>query len=136
MWEDPSVAKMSRDERLLFIGMISVADDEGRLNAAPSRLLGEIFPNDNGEVTAKRVKQWRDAICEKNPNVLLYTVDDVEYIQLLRWEEYNRPSHASASKLPAPKTSMLDTETLSIVRKNSPGSSPEVHRKSSGKDHR
>ena len=101
MWTDPAVSKMTRDERLLFVGLITLADDEGRLNAMPSQLAGSVFPND-ADVTIKKVRVWRDAIVEKAPNVQMYTSDGVDYISLAKWDEYNRPTHMTKSKLPAP----------------------------------
>lgn len=41
MWQDPAVAKFSRDERLLFVGMITIGDDDGRLPASHAHLLGQ-----------------------------------------------------------------------------------------------
>lgn len=105
MWQDASIAKMSHEERLLFVGMISVADDEGRLCASPSSLLGAIFPNDNGHVTPRQVQSWRDGVASKCPNVVLYEHEGLAYISLKRWERYQKPSHASPSKLPKPSRS-------------------------------
>lgn len=109
LWQDPAVAKMTRDERLLFVGIITIADDEGRLVASPAKLQGAIYPSDNGDVTPKRVKAWRDALLAKNPNVQLYERDGIEYISLRRWERYQKPSNATPSKLPKPpRTSRED----------------------------
>ena len=101
MWKDPAVAKMTRDERLLFIGIITVADDEGRLAAAPAALQGAIYPNDPG-VTPAIVKKWRDALVAKAPNVVIYQHEGIDYISFKRWSRYQKPSHPSQSKLPKP----------------------------------
>ena len=106
IWEDDAVAKMSRDERLLFVGMITIADDEGRLVASPAHLLGSIYPHDT-DITPQRVRSWRDAVCEKNPNALLYESGGREYVAFSRWSEWNRPNHPTASKLPKPTTRAL-----------------------------
>jgi hypothetical protein len=93
---------MRHEERLLFLGMITIADDEGRLLATPSRLLGAIFPHGAQTVTAEQVKVWRDEIVHKNPNVQLYAEGGIEYIAFVRWRRYQKPSHATESRLPAP----------------------------------
>ena len=46
-WTDSRVSLLSRDERLLLIGMISHADDEGRLMGRPSYLRSVIFADDD-----------------------------------------------------------------------------------------
>lgn len=100
MWSDPGIAKLTRDERLLFVGIVTIADDEGRLCASPASLVGAIYPNDS--LSPKTVMKWRDGIVEKMTNVVLYEHEDVEYISFKRWERYQKPSHATASKLPRP----------------------------------
>lgn len=99
MWRDPAVAKMTRDERLMFVGIITIADDEGRLAASPPALQGAVFPNDP-DVTPQEVRTWRDGVVSKLPNVVLYAHEGIEYISLKRWERYQKPSHPTPSKLP------------------------------------
>lgn len=101
MWADPSVSKMTRDERLLFVGLITVADDEGRLTASPAALAGGIFPHDS-DVTPNVVRKWRDGIVSKLKNVVLYTHEGIEFISLQRWERYQKPSHPTPSRFPRP----------------------------------
>lgn len=92
---------MTRDERLMFVGIITIADDEGRLAASPAALQGAVYPNDH-DVTPRLVRKWRDGIVEKLANVQLYVHEGVEFISLRRWERYQKPSHPSPSKLPKP----------------------------------
>ena len=101
LWRDPAIAKMTRDERLLFVGLITIADDEGRLAASPAALQGAIYPNDS-HVTPALVRKWRNAVVDKLANVVLYKHEEVEFISFKRWERYQKPSHPTPSKLPAP----------------------------------
>jgi len=101
IWSDSFFVKLSPQERLLFIGMITLADDEGRLRAAPSYLKGEIFPEDR--VTEATTRQFRDRITALNRSVQLYKAAGMEYVQLRNWSKYQRPSHPSPSRLPAPR---------------------------------
>lgn len=94
------MAKMTRDERLLLVGMITIADDSGRLTAAPTFLQGQIYPYDE-DVSPRKVRTWRDAVVAKNPNIRLYAEDGVEYIELGRFRNYNAPHHEVASRIPA-----------------------------------
>jgi hypothetical protein len=45
-WADEKLATVSRDARLLFIGLWNVADDYGRLRGSPQYLRGQLFPYD------------------------------------------------------------------------------------------
>lgn len=101
MWSDPGIAKLAHEERLLFVGIVTIADDEGRLCASPASLQGAIYPNDPG-VTPGVVKKWRDGIVAKLANVVLYEHEGIEYVSLRRWERYQKPSHPTQSKLPKP----------------------------------
>ena len=46
-WTDEKLGECSRDERLLFMGLISSADDEGYGRANPKLLKSLIFPYDD-----------------------------------------------------------------------------------------
>lgn len=100
LWEDEAVAKMTRDERLLFIGMVTIADDEGRLVGSPAHLLGAIYPHD--DISPALVRKWRDGVVDKNPNVVVYQSAGRDYIHFKKWGEWQKPSHAARSKLPRP----------------------------------
>lgn len=108
IWTDDRTAAMSRDERLMFVGMITVQDDEQRLLATPRHLRGEIYPHDE-DVTEKRVEFWRDMVCIRNENVVLYRVGKIEYIWLGKATNYQKPDHPTPSKLPSPKSGVRVT---------------------------
>jgi hypothetical protein len=46
-WGSPTVAKLSRDARLLAVGLISMADDDGRFLCSTAAVNGYVFPNDD-----------------------------------------------------------------------------------------
>ena len=101
IWSDSFFVKLSPQERLLFIGMITLADDEGRLRAEAAYLKGEIFPKDG--MNEARIKQFRDQIATLNRSVQLYKVAGMEYVQLRNWPRYQRPSHSLPSRFPPPR---------------------------------
>lgn len=103
IWSDGRIQEMTRDERLLFVGMITLQDDEGRLVASPVSLRGAIYPEDKGLTDAK-VEKWRDYVCIRNENVWLYEVGGRQYIWLARAvPKWNKPDHPTPSELPPPK---------------------------------
>jgi hypothetical protein len=107
-WRDSDVKKLTRDERLLFIGCISNADDEGRLLAHPAYLKSQIFMYD-ADLDENIVLNMRDSVAAKMNNFHLYQVDGEEYIQFLKWHEHQKPSYPTASKLPPPPKSSISS---------------------------
>ncbi len=99
-WEDSRVKALLLPERLFLVGMISHADDEGRLLADPAYLRSKIFPYD--DFTLEEIKTMRDHIIEMNPNVQLYINNGEEYIAFRKWSRYQKPSHPQPSILPKP----------------------------------
>ncbi|MBA7716144.1 hypothetical protein ES703_125209 [subsurface metagenome] len=134
IWKDPNFAKLTDLEKVLFIGIISNADDEGRIIATPESLKADIFPYDHRK-TASVVKKLRDSLTTKLKNVLLYTNDEVEYITLLRWKRYQKPKHSKPSILPKPPIEPYpegETEGETTSPPSSPPSSPTTSSPRSG----
>lgn len=104
IWTDQRFIRLSRDERLLCLGMISHADDEGRLFASPTKLAGDVFPAD--EIKPALIRSWRDAIATVGL-IDVYTVDGTEYAEFPRWTKHQRISHPQASALPSRNDSAL-----------------------------
>ena len=47
IWQSETIAALTRDQRLLFIGLFSNADDQGRLRAHPALIRSLVFPYDD-----------------------------------------------------------------------------------------
>lgn len=108
IWTDERFIGLSRDARLLCIGMISHADDEGRLLATAARLSGDIFPAD--EIRPGAILGWRGEI-EQCGLIEIYTVRGVEYARFPRWGKHQRISKPQPSVLPGPATGPERGET-------------------------
>lgn len=94
-FKNEDLAECSLFARLLFIGLWGMADREGRLEKRPLRIKAEIFPYDsldiNGELT----------VLERRRFVQTYSVDGIEYLQILGFKKHQTPHHTEArSKLP------------------------------------
>lgn len=101
-WGDEKVSQLSRDERLLFVGLVSMADDEGRFLASSHAIAGYVFPNDE-DVTTKKLAAWLDHIADLGM-VVFYTVGRVRYGVLPNWHKHQRINRPQPSVLPAPPT--------------------------------
>lgn len=99
LWADESVAELSRDARLLLIGLISFADDAGRFVASTAAIAGYVYPHD--DLPAARVRRWLEEV-EGVGIVRLYRVGAREYGHFPKWSDHQKINRAQASPLPAP----------------------------------
>jgi hypothetical protein len=99
IWANEHFAMLPPMARLLQIGIINMADDQGRMKAHPAYLRSQIFPYD--DVLINDVQSWLDQIAA-NDTLILYEVDGKAYLQLLNWWQYQSPSFASPSQYPRP----------------------------------
>lgn len=98
-WGDDDVCKLSRDARLLLVGLISLADDDGRFIATPQAILGHVFPHD--DIPTTKFKAWLAEIAA-TPTLVLYAVEGRQYGVLPNYRKHQRISHPQPSPLPAP----------------------------------
>lgn len=98
-WSDLAVAGLRRDARLMLVGLISFADDEGRFLASPSAIAGYVFPHD--DLPLPTIRRWRDEIA-KAGIIGLYRVDGCEYGHFPNWGKHQKISHGSPSVHPSP----------------------------------
>jgi len=102
IWESEDFGWLSLGARLLFIGMISNADDEGKGKASLEFLRANIFRYDT--LTNEQIGEWLDQIAHKM-SVSIYSIDGKSYYQFDHWDEWQRISHPSPSKIPSPENS-------------------------------
>lgn len=97
MWSNENFAALPAMARLLQIGMINHADDQGRVKANPLYLAKEIFPYDR--VSPTNVTKWLELIAA-NGTIIVYTVEGKQYAQLTKWWEYQSLQYAAPSEYP------------------------------------
>ncbi len=98
-WTDEKIVELSPFARLLFIGLWNFADDEGRLVYSPKRLKMQIFPSDALDIS----ELFEEIRGEKL--VLVYEVDNVQYLQVIGFSKHQKIDKRSTSKLPPPPNS-------------------------------
>lgn len=107
----PSLGRLSRDARLLAIGLISMADDAGRFVATTPAIAGHVFPLDEN-VTPAMIRKWL-AECtthagrDGTPLIALYEVDGIQYGYFPRYRTHQKINRPQASSLPAPPPDSL-----------------------------
>lgn len=100
IWDDDRIDELSRDARLLFIGLITQADDEGYLQGRPQWVKSKVYPGDE-DLTKTEVSGWLD---ELNHSGLIwcYEHEGKPYIWLPNWEKHQSidKRYKQESKLP------------------------------------
>lgn len=100
VWESFSFSELSDLAKILFISLISHADDEGRGIAGAAYIKNITFPHDE----TRRVAEVQKALSEiaLHTSTQFYQVDGREYYCLLSWTDYQKVDKPSKSKLPPP----------------------------------
>ena len=99
IWTNEKIGECSFLERLLYIGLISQADDSGRGKANTKWLKAVLFPYDDtepGEITAGLMNLSRQGL------ILLYSADGCQYYALPTWHRWQVINKPTPSKIPAP----------------------------------
>jgi len=99
-FQSEGVADWSIRQRLLAIGLIALADDQGRLKGNPFWVKANVFPYD--DIPTSDIDVDLAEIESRNDTIIRYEVDGRDYIQLTHWWEYQNLQWAKPSSCPAP----------------------------------
>lgn len=100
IWRNERVGSLPDAGKLLFIGIFSQADDDGRLKASPRFLLANIFPY-NKDKTEEDIRRLRNQ-CAELGLIRLYINAGREYLDIPGWSEHQqiRKDRYQPSNLP------------------------------------
>ena len=100
IWTSSQFVRLSHSARLLFIGLVTQADDDGRGLADPMRLKSVIFPAD--ACTVLDVEQWLEEVVRQGL-ALVYPSDRFGSLYCLpSWRDHQRINRPTPSRYPAP----------------------------------
>lgn len=101
-WEDQELAEhVSRDARLLYIGLWNLADEHGRLRGAPVFIHGRVFPYEP-DLTVADTAELVEELARAG-KVVKYRAAGGDYLFLPNLDKHQRlESEKVASKLPDP----------------------------------
>jgi hypothetical protein len=107
-WKSESNGRLSRDARLLFIGLFNHSDDEGRFRASPSLIRAELFPYD--DITLETVHGWLRELSVNNHKIVIYKgPDGDQYGWIPSFKLHQLVNRPQASKLPEYKGDLTDS---------------------------
>jgi len=91
------LAELEPLARLLFIGLWCVADREGRLEYRPKKIKAAVLPYDDCDI-----ESLIQELC-KYEFITVYTVDNIEYIQVVNFKKHQNPHlKEKGSTIPPP----------------------------------
>jgi hypothetical protein len=117
--------------RFLFVGLLTEADDAGRLMDSPKKLCGILFPHDD-DVTERKVTQWLNELVEAGC-INRYSAGQGRYLHFPNWEDHQRISKPTPSRFPDPPG--ISPESSGISQGN-PGKNSLGKGKGTGKGNR
>lgn len=117
-WSSAKVGKISRDARLLFLGLLNEADDEGRLLGQTKRLAGIIFPFDD-DMDASKIECLVGEL-QTGGMLQRYEIGGAIYLCIIGFSEHQKIDRRVASRLPAPpEITDTDSPTNSLSSEHS-----------------
>lgn len=98
IWQSEDFGRLSTLAKLVFIGLFSLADDEGRGRCNPIYLKSTLFPYEENIRSADIEKTLSEI--SSNMSVILYSCDGSSYYSLLSWDTFQKIDRPSPSKIP------------------------------------
>ena len=117
LWQNEDFAKLSDKAKILYIGTITLADDEGRLKANSLLLRSQIFPLDP-LVTVEEVRKWTNEIVRVKL-VTHYEVEGQHLIQHPNWTKFQtlRADRKKNSYFPSPDEEWQPNDNHSTTKR-------------------
>jgi len=112
--QSESMGRVSRDARLCFVMLWTIADDSGRLRGNSRMLASLLFPYDDD--APGLVDGWL-AELEAEGCVVRYLVDGTSYLEISKWLSHQKIDKPTPSKIPAPSEG---SRILANPRESSP----------------
>lgn len=98
LWQSEDFSKLSILARLIWIGLFSNADDEGRGRANPVYIKSTLFAYDEDISLAKITKSLAEI--EQSMSITMYEIDGKKYYQLESWAKFQVINRPSPSQIP------------------------------------
>ncbi len=96
--QSETIGRLSRDARLLFVQLWTIADDCGRLRGASRMLASLLYPYDDD--APGLMPTWLGEL-EQKKTIRRYEVDGAQYIEIVNWLKHQKIDRPSESRIPA-----------------------------------
>lgn len=85
--------------RILFEGLWTIADKEGRLEDRPKRIKAEIFPYESVNIEKGLCELAKIKNHSKRPFIQRYEINGEPYIQIINWHKHQKPHHTEKDSI-------------------------------------
>jgi hypothetical protein len=121
-WEDLTIGRLSRDARLCFLGLLSHADDEGRVEADARYVKRAAFGFDD-DLSVADVEGFLHELRAVCSNIVFYEAGGRRLAAFTNWRRYQYIQKPQPSKLPPPPAAAqevpvpdeYDTDTVPVT---------------------
>ena len=97
-WSDEKVGTLKRDERLLFLGLLNLADDDGVLKATPAFIKGQLFAYDE-DLTIADVRSWLEALVTAKM-LMPFDHNNEKFFLIRTFKAHQKINRPTPSKIP------------------------------------
>lgn len=101
--QSESMGRVSREARLCFIMLWTIADDSGRLRGNQKMLASLLFPYDDDAPIM--MSGWLNEL-EDEECIVQYKAEGQSYIEVINWNEHQKIDKPTPSKTPGPDGSL------------------------------
>ena len=108
-WKDEDIAELPHHTRLFYLGLWNFADKSGRLKDRPKWLKVEIFPYEKADIEKMLQQLSKHKNNSLRPFIQRYEINGINYIQILAWDEHQKPHHQEQDSLLPPCPYNIDT---------------------------
>lgn len=124
-FQNDQIAELTLEARLLFIGLWTIADKEGRLENRPKRIRAVLFPYDKIDICLKLTELADKGFVE------LYSFNSEECIQVVNWHRHQSVHVRETESTIQPNTNQGSTKaSLGIAKVANPVSRSRSRSKS------
>ncbi|HET9189828.1 MAG TPA: hypothetical protein VFN69_04570 [Rudaea sp.] len=117
-FKNEDLVELPFEYRLLYIGLWTLADREGRLEDRPKRIRMEVFPGDEVNIEAGMSALHSAGFVHR------YKVDGVAYVSIPAWKKHQNPHcREAASRIPPPSKASASTVPERCAHSSSPADS-------------
>lgn len=113
---------LTAEEEVFFYRLTVNCDDYGRLDARPQILRAKCFPLKLDKIKESHIENWLLSLIG-NDLIILYRVNDREYLQLTTWTEHQQV-RAKKSKFPGPDDDGAQLITFDSICDQEPANVP------------
>ena len=99
IWINEDFGTLSNLAKLVFIGLFSLADDEGRGKSSPAYIKAVLFPY-NDDLRIADIEKALSEISSKM-SVIFYSCDENKYYTLTSWDTWQKIDKPTTSQIPA-----------------------------------